>query len=88
MEDIGTVKQGTDYSIISGHKLTNMFVFDVKKIPQRHCQNPGVICLTNYESFYVETIGRGFDMRSGRNFGKKRNGPMQLLQKTAHTQEK
>ena len=35
---------------------------------------------TEYDSLYVEIISGGFDLRSGRNLGKERNGATQLLQ--------
>ena len=37
-------------------------------------------------SHYVAIIGGGFDLRSGRNLGKERNGATQLLQYIAPTE--
>ena len=79
-EDVNTVKQGTKIYIISGTDLTTKFVFEVKNNPQKHCGKPTDIYPTNYDSVYVANISGGFDLRSGRNLGKERNGATQLLQ--------
>ena len=85
-EDVNKVKQGTKYYIISGPDSTNRFVFEVKNNPQKHCRKPTDIYQTNYDSLYVAIIGGSFDLRSGWNFGKERNGDIQLLQYTAPTE--
>ena len=79
-EEVNMVKQRTKYYIISGPDSTTKFVFEVKNNPQKHCGKPTDIYLTNYDSFYVAIISGGFDLRSGRNLGKERNGATQLLQ--------
>ena len=79
-EDVNMVKQGTKYYIISGPNSTTKFVFEVKNNPQKHCGKPTDIYPTNYDSLYVAIISGGFDLRSGRNLGKERNGATQLLQ--------
>ena len=79
-EDVNMVKQGTKYYTISGPNSTTKFVFEVKKNPQKHCGKPTDIYPTNYDSLYVAIISWGFDLRSGRNLGKERNGATQLLQ--------
>ena len=48
--------------------------------PQKHCGKPTDIYPANYDSLYVAIISGGFDLRSGRNLGKERNGVTQLLQ--------
>ena len=85
-EDVNMVKQGTKYYIISGPDSTKRFVFEVKNNPQNHCGKPTEIYPTNYDSLYVATISGGFDLRSGRNLGKERNGATQLLQYIAPTE--
>ena len=84
-EDVTTVKQGTKYYNMSGPDSTIKFVFEVKNNPQKHCGKPTDIYPTNYHSLYVAIISGGFDLRSGRNLGKERNGATQLLQYIAPT---
>ena len=79
-EDVNMVKQGTKYYIISGPDSTTKLVFDVKNSPQKHCGKPTVFYPTKYDSLYIAIISGGFDLRSGRNLGKERNGATQLLQ--------
>ena len=73
-EHVNMVKPVTKYYIISGHNSTNNFVFEVKNILQKHCGKPTDIYPTNYDSFYVAIIIGGFNLRSGRNLSKERNG--------------
>ena len=79
-EDVNMVKQGTKYYLISGPDSTTKFKFEVKNYPQKHCGKPTDIFPTNYNSLYVAIISGGFDLRSGLNLGKERNGATQLLQ--------
>ena len=79
-EDVNMVKQGKKYYTISGTNSTTKFVFEVKNNPPKHCGKPTDIYPTNYGSLYVAIISGGFDLRSGRNLGKERNGATQLLQ--------
>ena len=74
-EDVNMVIQGTKNYMISGPDSTTKFVFEVKDIYP-----------TNYDSLYVTLISGDFDLRSGRNLGKERNGANQLLQYIAPTQ--
>ena len=78
--DVNMVKQRTIFYIISRPDSATKFVFEVKKNPQKHCGKPTNIYPTNYDSLYVAIISGGFDLRSGRNLGKERNGATQLLQ--------
>ena len=78
--EVNMVQQGTKYYIISGPDSTTKFVFEVKNTPQKHCGKPSDIYPTNYDSLYVVIISGCFDLRSGRNLGKERNGATQLLQ--------
>ena len=87
-EDVNIVKQGTKYYLISGPDSTTKFVFEVKNNPQIHCGKPTDIYTTNYDSLYVVIISGGFDLRSGRNLGKERNGATQLLQYIPPTENK
>ena len=77
------VKQGTKYYIISGPDSTTKFVFEVENNPQ-HCGKPTDIYATTYDSLYVAIISGSFDLRSGRNLGKERNGATQLTVYTTH----
>ena len=79
-EDVNMVKQGTKNYIITGPDSTTKFVFELKDNPQKHCGKPTDIYPTNYDSLYVLNISGGFDLRSGWNLGKERNGATQLLQ--------
>ena len=79
-EEVNMVKQGTKYSITSGHNSTTKFVFEAQKDPQKHCGKPTDVYPTNYDSFFVAIISGGFDLISGRNLGNERNGATQLLQ--------
>ena len=85
-EKFSMVKQGTKYYIISGPDSTTKIVFEVKNNPQKHCGKPTDIYPTNYDSLYVAIISGGFDLRSGRNLGKERNGATQLLQYISPTE--
>ena len=77
-DDVNMVKQGTKYYIIRGPNSTTEFIFEVKNNPHKHCGKPTDIYPTNYDSLYVAIISGGFDLRSGRNLGKERNGATQL----------
>ena len=79
-EDVNMVNQGTKYYIISRPDSTTKFVFQVKNNHRKHGGKPTDIYPTNYDSLYVAIISGGFDLRSGRNLGKERNGATQLLQ--------
>ena len=79
-EDVNMVKQGTKFYIISGPNSTTKFVFKVKNNPQKQFGKPTDFYPTNYDSLYAAIISGGFDLRSGRNLGKERNGATQLLQ--------
>ena len=85
-EEVNMVKQGTKYGIISGPDSTTKFVFEVKNNLQKHWGKPTDIYPTNYDSLYVAIISGGFDLRSGRNLGKERNGATELLQYIAPTE--
>ena len=87
-EDVNMVKQGTKYYIVSGPDSRTKFVFEVKNNPQEHCGKPTDIYPTNYDSLYVAIISGDFDLRSGRNLGKERNGATQLLQYIPPTENK
>ena len=80
------VKQGTKYYVFSGLDSTTKFVFEVKNNPQNHYGKPTDIYPTNYDSLYVAIISGGFDLRSGRNLGKERNGATQISQYIAPTE--
>ena len=80
------VKQETKNYIISGPDSTTKFVFEFKIIPQKHCGKPMDFYPTIYNSLYVAIISGGFDLRSGRNLGKERNGATQILQYIAPTE--
>ena len=79
-EEVNKVKQGSNYYIISGHDSTAKFVFEFKNNPQKHCGKPTDIYPTDGDSLYVALISGGFDLRSGGNLGKERNGATQILQ--------
>ena len=79
-ENVNMVKQGTKYYFFSGPDSTTKFVIEVRNNPQKRCRKPTDIYPTNYDSLYVAIISGGFDLRSGRNLGKERNGATQLLQ--------
>ena len=72
------VKQGTKY-YISGPDSTIKFVFEVENNSQKQCGKSKDYYPTNYDSLCVAIINGGFDLRSGRNRGYKRNGATQLL---------
>ena len=80
------LKQGTKYSIISGPDSTTYFVIEVKNNPQKHYGKPTDFYPTNYDSLYIGIINGGFDLSSGKNLGKERNGAPQLLQYIAPTE--
>ena len=79
-EDVNMVKQGTKHYIISGPSSTTKFVFEVENSPQNHCGKPTDLYPTKNDSLYVAIISGGFDLRSGQNLGKERNGATKLLQ--------
>ena len=61
-------------------------MFRVGNNPQKHCGKPTCIYPTNYGSLYVAIISGGFDLRSGTNLGKERNGATQFSQYIAPTE--
>ena len=77
-EEVNMEKRETKYYIISAPDSTTKFVFEVKNNPRKHCGKPTDVYPTNYDSLYVTIISGGFDLRSGRNLGKERNGAAQL----------
>ena len=79
-EDVNMVKQHNKYHVISGSDSTSKFVFEVKNNPQKHCGKPTPIYPTNYDSLYMARISEGFDMDSGRNLGREKNGATKILQ--------
>ena len=74
------VKQGTKYYVISGVDSSSKFVFEVKNNPQKHCGKPTPIYPTNYDSLYMDRLSEGFDMDTGRNLDRERNGATKILQ--------
>ena len=74
------VKQDTKYYVISGKDSTSKFVFEVKNNPQKHCGKPTPIYPTNYDSLYMARLSEGFDMNTGRNLGREKNGETKILQ--------
>ena len=79
-EKFNMVKQDTKYYVISGKDSTSKFVFELKNIPQKHCGKPTPIYPTNYDSLYMARLSESFDMDTGRNFGREKNGATKLLQ--------
>ena len=86
IEEVNMVKQETKYYIINGPDSATKFVFDVKNNLQKHCGKPTETYPTYCDSLYVAYISGGFDLRSGRNLGKERNGATQLLEYIASTE--
>ena len=74
------VKQGKKYYVIIGVDSSSKFVFEVKNNPQKHCGDPTSIYPTNYDSLYMDRLSEGFDMDTGRNLGRDRNGATKILQ--------
>ena len=79
-EDVNMVKQHNKYYVISGSDSASKFVFEVKHTSQKHCGKPTPIYLTNYDSLYFVRISEGFNMDSGRNLGREKNGATKILQ--------
>ena len=79
-EEVNMAKQDTKYYVISGKDCTSKFVFEVKNIPQKHCGKPTPIYPTNYDSLYMARLSEGFDMDTGRNLGREKNGATKILQ--------
>ena len=79
-EDVNMVKQDKKYYVISGKDSTSKFVFEVKNNPQKHCGKPTPIYPTNYVSLYMARLSEGFDMDTGRNLGREKNGATKILQ--------
>ena len=78
-EEVNTVKQDTKYYVISGKESTSKFVFEVKNNPQKHCGKPTPIYTTNYDSLYMARLSEGFDMNTGRNLVREKNGATKNL---------
>ena len=79
-EEVNMVKQGKKFYVISGTDSSSKFVFEVKNHPQKHCGKPTSIYPTNYDSLYMDRLSEGFDMDTGRNLGRDRNGATKILQ--------
>ena len=86
-EDVNMMKQGTKHYINTGPNSTTKFVFEVKNNPQKHCGKLTDIYPTKYDSHYVAIMSGDFDLRSGRNLGKERNGATQILWYKASTEK-
>ena len=80
------VKQRKRHDINSGPHSTTDFVIEVKNNSEKHCGKSTDVNPTNYDSLLGAIISGGFDLRSGRNLGKERNGATQLLQYIAPTE--
>ena len=78
-EEVNMVRQDTKYYVISGKDSTSKFVFEVKNNPQKHCGKPTPIYPTNYDSLYMARLSEGFDMNTGRNLGREKNGATKIL---------
>ena len=79
-EEVNMVKQDTKYYVISGKDSKSNFVIEIKNNPQKHCGKPTPIYPTNYDSLYMARLSEGFDMDSGRNLGREKNGATKILQ--------
>ena len=79
-EDVNMVKRARKYYVISGKDSKSKFVFEVKNNPQTHCGKPTPIYPTNYISLYRAQLSEGFDMETGRNLGREKNGATKILQ--------
>ena len=55
-------------------------MFEIKNITQKPCGKPTPIYPTNYESLYMARFSEGFDMNSGRNLDREKNGATKILQ--------
>ena len=82
-EDVNMVRQGTKNLFVNGPDSTAKFVFEVKSNHQNPCGKQTYFYLTNYDSLYVSG---GFDLISGQNYVKERNGATQHLQYIAPTE--
>ena len=78
-EGVNMVKQDTKYYVISGKDSTSKFVFEVKNNPQKHCGKPTLNSPINYDSIYLARLSEGFDMDSGRNLGREKNGATKIF---------
>ena len=72
-------KTGNTTSLVE-KTLTSKFVFEVKNNPQKHCRKPTPIYPTRYDSLYIARPREGFDMETGRNLGRDKNGATKILQ--------
>ena len=79
-EDVNMVKQDRKYYVISGKDSTSKFVFEVKNNPVKHCEKPTPIYPTIYDSLDMARLSEGFDMETGRNLGREKNGATKILQ--------
>ena len=79
-EEVNMVKRGKNYYVISGADSCSKFLFEVKNNPPKHCGKPTSLYPTNYDSLYTDRLSEGFDMDTGRNLGRDRNGATKILQ--------
>ena len=79
-EDVNMVKQDRNHYVISGKDSTSNFVFEVKTNPQQYCGKPTPNYPTNYDSLHMARLSEGFDMETGRNLGREKNGATKILQ--------
>ena len=79
-EDVNMVKQNRKYYVISGKDSTSKFVFEVKNNPQKQCGKPTPIYPTKYDSLCMARLSEGFDMETGRDLDRERNGATKILQ--------
>ena len=77
-EEVNMVKQGKKYYVISRAESGSKFVFEVKNNPQKHCGKPTSIYPTNYDSLYMDRLCERFDMDTGKNLGRDKNGATKI----------
>ena len=56
-------------------------MFEIENFPQKRCGKPTPIYTTNYISLYMARFSEGFDMETGRNLGREKNGATKILQR-------
>ena len=74
------VKQDRKYYVIGGNDSTSKFMSEVKNNPQKHCGKPTPIYPTNNDLLYMARLSERFDMVSGKNLGRKKNGATKIIQ--------
>ena len=74
------VKQDRKHYVNTGKHSTSKIESEVKNNPQRRCGKTTPNYTSNYDSLYMARLSEGFELETGRNLGREKNGATRILQ--------